>query len=262
MKTEARAALARDDVDADFGELARAARLLLVGVGQVDRLREIFAIGDLRRTDIGLDLELALHAVDQDLEVELAHPLDDRLAQFMVGGDAERRVLARQAIERDAHLLLVGLGLGLDRDLDDRIREFHPLEDDRRIGRAQRIAGGGVLEARQRDDVAGIGDLDVLAVVGMHQQHAADLFLLVLDRVHDLRRGLELARIDAREGQRADERVVHDLERQRRERRVVRRRARVGRLAVHLEAFDRRNVERATADSRRPRRAAAGRPCS
>ena len=63
-------------------ELARAARLLLVGVVEVDRLREIFAIGHLRRADIGLDLELALHAVDQDLEVELAHPLDDRLAAF------------------------------------------------------------------------------------------------------------------------------------------------------------------------------------
>ncbi len=149
--------------------------------------------------------------------MELAHPLDDGLAQFMIGRHAERRIFARQAIERDAHLLLVGLGLGLHRDLDDRVREFHPLEDDRRIGRAQRVAGGGVLETRQRDDVAGIGDLDVLAVVGMHQQHAADLFLLVLDRVRHLRRGFELARIDAGEGQRADERVVHDLERQRRE---------------------------------------------
>ena len=118
-------------LDLDLAELAGAARLLLVGVGQLDRLREILAIGDLRRADIGLDLELALHAVDEDLEVELAHPLDDRLARFMVGRNAERGILARQAIERDAHLLLVGLGLGLDRDLDDRIGELHPLEDDR-----------------------------------------------------------------------------------------------------------------------------------
>src|SRR3954471_21933846 len=76
---EARSALAGDDVDLDLAELTGAARLLLVGIGQVDRLAEIFAIGDLRRADIGLDLELALHAVDEDLEVELAHPLDDRL---------------------------------------------------------------------------------------------------------------------------------------------------------------------------------------
>jgi len=60
-----------------------------------------------------------------------------------------------RAIQCDAHLLLVGLGLRLDRDLDHRLGEFHPLEDDRSILRAQGIAGGGVLETRQGDDVAG-----------------------------------------------------------------------------------------------------------
>ena len=208
------------ELDLHFAELAGAARLLLVGVGQLDRPREALAVGHLRRADVGLDLELALHAVDQDLEVKLAHPLDDGLARFMVGRDAERGVLGRQAVERDAHPLLVGLGLGLDRQLDDRVGELHPLEDDR-LGRiAQRVAGGGVLHARDGDDVARERLGDVLAAVGMHQQHAADLFLLVLDRVEHGAL-LELARIDAGEGQRADERVVHDLERQRRERRVV-----------------------------------------
>ena len=48
---------------------------------------------------------------------------------------------------------------------------------------AQRVAGGGVLEAGERDDVAGAGLLDVLALVGVHQQHAADALALVLDRV-------------------------------------------------------------------------------
>ena len=164
--------------------------------------------------------------------------------ELMVGGDPEARVLGGQAIERDAHLLLVGLGLGFDRDLDDRIRELHPLEDDRLVGIAQRVAGRGLLKARDRDDVAGIGRLDVLAVVRMHQQHAADLFLLVLHRIGDGAL-LELARVDAREGERTDERVVHDLERKRRERRGVRRLASVGLVGVGIHAFDRRNVERA-----------------
>ena len=68
---------------------------------------------------------------------------------------------------------------------------------------------------------------------------------LSLTEFDDLRRGLELARIDAGEGQRADERVVHDLERQRRERRRRRTARGSSRLAVGLDAFDRRNVERA-----------------
>src|SRR3546814_2091928 len=89
------------------------------------------AVGDLRGADVGVDLELAAHAVDDDVEVQLAHALDHRLAALGVGRDAERRVLLRQAVERDAHLLLVGLGLRLHRHLDDRLRELHALQDDR-----------------------------------------------------------------------------------------------------------------------------------
>ena len=48
------------------------------------------------------------------------------------------------------------------------------------FGIAQRVAGAGVLQAGERDDVAGVGFLDVLAVVGVHQQHAADALALVL----------------------------------------------------------------------------------
>jgi hypothetical protein len=60
----------------------------------------------------------------------------------------------------------------------------------------------------------------------MHQQHAADALLLVLDEFRYADALDERARIDAAEGERADERVVHDLERQHRERLVV------GRLAL------------------------------
>ena len=83
-------------------------------------------------------------------------------------------ILGGKPRQRHAQLLLVALGLRLDRDLDDRIGEFHPLEDDRLLRIAERVAGARLLEAGQRDDVAGKGFLDVLAVVGMHQQHAAD----------------------------------------------------------------------------------------
>src|SRR3546814_4073815 len=55
----------------------------------------------------------------------------------------------------------------------------------------------------------------------------------------------EHSRIDTREGEGAHERSVHDLELQRRERRGIRRRALVRRLAVELDALDRRHVERA-----------------
>jgi hypothetical protein len=46
----------------------------------LDGLLDRLAVGHLRLADVGLDLELALHAVDEDVEVQLAHALDDRLA--------------------------------------------------------------------------------------------------------------------------------------------------------------------------------------
>ena len=170
--------------------------------------------------------------------MQFAHALQDGLAGFLIGRDAERRVLGGELGQRDAELLLVGLRLRLDGDLDDRLGELHLFEDHRLLQIAQRVAGAGVLQARQRDDVAGVGFLDVLAVVGVHQQHAADALFLVLGRVEHRGAGLDLAGIDAAEGDRADERVVHDLEAEHRERLGVERPAHDLLAGVHVDALD------------------------
>ena len=86
---------------------------------------------------------------------------------------------------------------------------------------AQRVAGARFLQAGQRDDVAGVGFLDVFAVVRMHQQHAADALLALARRVDDAGAAGQHARIDAAEGDGADERIVHDLECEQRQRLVV-----------------------------------------
>ena len=110
-------------------------------------------------------------------------------------------------------------------------------------GIAQRVTGARFLQAGQRDDVAGIGFLDVLAVVRMHQQHAPDALFLLAGRVDDAGAALQDARIDAAEGDGADERVVHDLEREQRQRLLV-----VGLahdlVAILVHALDRGHVDR------------------
>ena len=129
---EALARLLRLDLQHDVAVLALAARLAdELAFDVLDRLADRLAIGHLRLADDGLDAELALHAVDDDFQVQLAHAGDDGLAGLLVGVDAERRVFLRQAIQRDAHLFLVGLGLRLDGLGDHRLREDHPLERDR-----------------------------------------------------------------------------------------------------------------------------------
>ena len=112
--------------------------------------------------------------------MQLAHARDEGLARLRVGLDAEGRVLLGEALERDGQLVLVGLRLGLDLDLDDRLREGHRLEDHGMLGIGERVTGEGVLEADRGGDVAGVDLLDLLAMVGVHLDDAADALLLAL----------------------------------------------------------------------------------
>src|ERR1700722_5178288 len=110
-------------------------------------------------------------------------------------------------------------------------------------GGARRAPGGGFLEAGQGDDVAGKGFLDVFAVVGVHQQHAADALLAVARRIDDAGARAKRAGIDAAEGDGADEGVVHDLEREQSQRLLVVRQANDF-VAVFVDALDGGHVDR------------------
>ena len=209
--------------DEHLGELAGATGLLLVGeLDLVDRPLDGLLVGHLRLADVGLDLELAAHPVDQDVQVKLAHPADHGLAGLGVLVHLEGRVLLGELLDRQAQLLLVALGLGLDGHLDDRIRERHRLQHDLVARVTQGVAGGGVLETDHGVDVTRRGPLDRVLLVGVHLEQLAQALLLALGRVHDLGTGLDLARVHPDVGQLAEEGVHGDLEGQRGERLVDR----------------------------------------
>ena len=63
-------------------------------------------------------------------------------------------VLFCQSIERDAHLLLVGLGLGFDGLRDDGLWKHHALEDDFSIRVAEGLSSGDLFETNGRGNVA------------------------------------------------------------------------------------------------------------
>ena len=176
--------------------------------------------------------------------MQLAHAGDQGLGRLRVGVDAEGRILLGEPLEGDRELVLVGLRLRLDLDLDDRLRERHRLEDHRVLGVGERVAREGVLEADGRGDVAGVDLVDLLAVVGVHLEDAADPLALALRRVEDVRAGLERARVDPEERELADERVGRDLEGERAERLAVVRRPDDLVAAARVEADHRRDVER------------------
>jgi len=150
-----------------------------------------------------------------------------------------------QLLEREPQLVDVRLGLGLDGDRDDRLGERHPLEQDRVLLIAERVARARVTQADGRVDVARVALLELLALVGVHAQDAAEPLALAARGVHDRGAALDGARVNAEERQVPDERVVHDLERERSEGRVVRGLALflLG-LVVRLHALNGRDVER------------------
>src|SRR5207248_3796399 len=81
----AHAGLLRAEVDDHVRVLTRAAGLaheLLADVLDVPSRR--LAVRDLRAADVCVDGELALEAVDDDLEVQLPHPRDERLPRLLV----------------------------------------------------------------------------------------------------------------------------------------------------------------------------------
>src|SRR5690606_11881946 len=106
LEDEARAVLRGADLDPAVTEHAAAARLLDVLALGANRLGDRLALGDLRVPHVALDLELALEAVDDDLEVQLAHAGDDGLPGLRVREGAEARVLGGELAEGVTELRL------------------------------------------------------------------------------------------------------------------------------------------------------------
>ena len=73
---------------------------------------------------------------------------------------------------------------------------------------AQRVAGRDVLDSDDRGDVAGITGVDVLALVGLNLDQAADAVAFVGARVLNGVALGDLAGIDAEEDQLPDERIT------------------------------------------------------
>ncbi|CAB4616573.1 unannotated protein [freshwater metagenome] len=184
-------------------------RVLDLGHGLTDRL----AVSNLWLTNVGFNLELATHAVNEDVEVKLAHSGDDGLTGFFIGADLEGGVFFSKALNSRTQLLLVALGLGLDRHVDNRGWEGHRFENNRVARVAQSFTSGGVLESHNSHDVTGTHARDFFTLVGVHLVNLADALLAALHAVEHLSSGFENAGVDAQVGELAQVRVGHDLER-------------------------------------------------
>jgi hypothetical protein len=133
---------------------------------------------------------------------------------MLVRLDRESRVFLDQTAEGLAHLFTVGLGLRLDGHGNDRFREGRRLELDVEILHAKRVARLDVLDADDGGDVARVDHVELVALVGLDLDEAADTLALVCARIVDRRALVERAGIDAEEDELAHERIGPELERE------------------------------------------------
>src|SRR5262249_9733997 len=98
---ELRAARQRRNAEVDFAELAATTALLLVAVVALGAALDRLAIRHVRLRQRDLDAEALLHPLDEDLEVEVAHALDERLLRALLVVAGERRILLVQPHEAD-----------------------------------------------------------------------------------------------------------------------------------------------------------------
>ena len=123
--------------------------------------------------------------------MQLAHTGDDGLASLLVRADAEGRIFLCQLDQSVAHLVLAGLGLGLDCDVDNRLRELHGLQDNGILLITDRIAGTGDLEANRGSDIAGVNLVQLISLVGVHLKDTSNTLLLALRCVQYIRTGVQ-----------------------------------------------------------------------
>ncbi len=183
--------------------------------------------------------------VDDDLEVQFTHPFDDRLtrlASVCTRNDGSSCASLPSAMPMDFCVLH---RLRLHGDRDDRFRKFDSLERDdvvrmrtacRRSSRASRPMTAAMSPAR----TSSISLRSFECICTIRPTRSCLRLTGVVDRIA----AAQHTGVHAQERQRADRGVSGDLERERRERRVVARFTNRGshRLRAHLRPLSRRRA--------------------
>ncbi len=157
--------------------LTLTAGLLDVLVLNISGSEDSLAVCHLRLAYVCLDIELALHAVNENFKVKLTHAGHDGLAGFLIGRNLEGWVFVRKLPERKTHFLLVCFRLRLDAKRHHRLGEADFLENERMVLVAERVRGLRVLKTHERCDFSGEYLLHFLALIRLKAHDASDALL-------------------------------------------------------------------------------------
>ena len=192
--------------------LSASAGLSRVLAVHVNSLGKGLLVSNLRSAYVCLYVELTQQTVYNNIQMQLAHTGDDGLSRLLVGTYPEGGILLGQLYQSLAHLVLAGLGLGLDCDIDNRLRELHGLQDYRVLLITDGVTGGGVLKAYCGSDIAGVNLIQLASLVGVHLKDTANTLFLALGGVEHIGTGIHGSGVNPEERKLSYKGIGHDLE--------------------------------------------------
>ena len=152
----------------------------------LDGFTNSLAIGHLRPAELRVDSELAQHAVDDDLEMQLAHAADivwpDSASTSTRNVGSSRTSVASASLKRRWSAAVFGSTpaaiTGSGKSIISSVIGL--------FGIREAVARRHVLEVHRRRDVAGADLVDLGTLVGVHLNEAASLGLVALRDVNGI----------------------------------------------------------------------------
>ena len=193
----------------------------LVGRG-LDGLRQRLAVADAHMSEARLHPKLGREAVVRDIEMQLAHATQHGLGAVR---DMQTRIRAHEHLQRVLDGALLRLGSRLNTCAEHRRRDMHAAQPQRAPGRAadERVACACIAQAQHDANLAGMQRAHIDILVRVRQQKARQALLVPARRVDHALRCMQRARIHFHKRDRTASSVPHDLEGERRRRRIAER---------------------------------------
>ena len=161
---------------------------------------------------LDVDVEAASQPVDGHLDVNLAHSREELLPGLPVAVHPQRRVLLGEPAQARGHLLLVALGLRVDREAHHRLGEVDVRRLDRNFVVDEHVTRDDVLELRDSAEIADAQLVDLLVVLALQDEDLADPLLGMRARIDERRVVRDRSREDAETTDAARERIGDRLE--------------------------------------------------
>ncbi len=190
----------RHNTQMDFTKLTRTAGLLFMAIHCSSIFRDGFLVRYFGGLDQQVDLELGFSAADGHIDVLVTHALQNGLQGGSLVEPGQGHIFLTQPGERRTDLGGVGLGLGEDGYLKERMRIYRDRKGQRMASIAQGVAGAGFRQLGHGSNIAAVNIFYREIFNAARNIGGTNAFFHIVGRVPELRIGFDNAGIHAEVG--------------------------------------------------------------